>query len=86
MPAWKLLPCRWVVERHPRHTQPACRPGFAVQRWACFAWLTRFRWLARGYERLPETLAGLHLPAFAILLLKRCILRLRQRALHALGC
>ncbi len=26
-----------------------------------FAWLTRFRRLARDYERLPETLAGLHL-------------------------
>jgi transposase len=33
-----------------------------------FAWTARFRRLARDYERLPETLAGLHLIAFAILL------------------
>ena len=25
-----------------------------------FGWLNRFRRLARDYERLPETLAGLH--------------------------
>jgi transposase len=32
-----------------------------------FGWVTRFRRLARDYERLPETLAGLHLVAFVIL-------------------
>jgi transposase len=26
------------------------------------AWATRFRRLARDYERLPDTLAGLHSP------------------------
>jgi hypothetical protein len=31
------------------------------------------RRLARDYERLPETLAGLHFLAFAILMLKRFI-------------
>ncbi|HZH91290.1 MAG TPA: IS5/IS1182 family transposase, partial [Pyrinomonadaceae bacterium] len=31
----------------------------------------RFRRLARDYERLPETVAGLHFLAFAILMLKR---------------
>ena len=36
-----------------------------------FAWTTRFRRLARDYERLPETLAGLHFLAFAILMLGR---------------
>jgi transposase len=36
-----------------------------------FAWLVRFRRPARDYERLPETLAGLHPVAFAILLLRR---------------
>jgi hypothetical protein len=30
-----------------------------------FAWMTRFRRLARDYERWPETLAGLHLLAKA---------------------
>jgi transposase len=36
-----------------------------------FAWMARCRGLARDYERLPETLAGLHLVAFVILMLRR---------------
>lgn len=36
-----------------------------------FAWTTRFRRLVRDYERLPETLAGLHLVAFVFLMLQR---------------
>ena len=32
-------------------------------------WAARFRRLARDYERLPETLAGLHYLAFACLML-----------------
>ena len=35
-----------------------------------FGWMSRFRCLARDYERLPETLAGLHFLAFVILMLK----------------
>ena len=35
-----------------------------------FGWMSRFRRLARDYERLPETLAGLHYLAFVILMLK----------------
>jgi len=35
-----------------------------------FGWMSRFRRLARDYERLPETLAGLHFLAFVILMLK----------------
>jgi hypothetical protein len=38
-----------------------------------FAWTTRSRRLVRDYERLPEALAGLHLLAFAILMLKRVV-------------
>lgn len=38
-----------------------------------FAWTTRVRRLARDYERLPETLAGLHFVAFAILLAARFV-------------
>lgn len=38
-----------------------------------FAWATRFRHLARDYERLPEVLAGLHLVAFACLMFHRLI-------------
>jgi hypothetical protein len=37
------------------------------------AWAARFRRLAWDYERLVETLAGLHFVAFAILMLKRFI-------------
>jgi transposase len=50
--------------------------GFVLlpRRWVVersFAWMTRFRRLARDYERFPETLAGLHLLAFAVLMLHR---------------
>lgn len=55
---------------------PQAKRGFVLlpRRWALersFAWMTRFRRLARDYERFPETLAGLHLLAFAILMLHR---------------
>jgi transposase len=36
-----------------------------------FAWAARFRRLARDFERLSETLAGLHFLAFALLMLAR---------------
>jgi hypothetical protein len=45
-----------------------------------FAWMARFRRLARDYERLPETLAGLHFLAFAILMLARVIHVILQSA------
>jgi hypothetical protein len=34
-----------------------------------FAWTSRFRRLAKDYERLPATLAGLQFVAFACLFL-----------------
>jgi len=34
-----------------------------------FAWASRFRRLARDYERLAETLAALHFVVFACLML-----------------
>jgi transposase len=54
---------------------PTAKRGFVLlpRRWVVersFGWKSRFRRLARDYERLPETLAGLHLLAFAILMLK----------------
>jgi transposase len=57
---------------------PMAKRGFVLlpRRWLVersFAWLARFRRLARDYERLPETLAGLHFLAFAMLMLKRFI-------------
>jgi hypothetical protein len=35
--------------------------------------MRRFRRLAKDYERLPETLAGLHFLAFACILLSRAV-------------
>ena len=57
---------------------PEAKKGFVLlpKRWVVersFAWAARFRRLARDYERLPETLAGLHFVAFAILMLKRFV-------------
>jgi len=57
---------------------PQAKKGFVLlpRRWGVersFAWAARFRRLARDYDRLPETLAGLHFWAFAILLLKRFV-------------
>ena len=54
------------------------KKGFVLlpRRWVVersFAWATRFRRLARDYERLPETLAGLHYLAFAVLMLQRFV-------------
>jgi transposase len=54
---------------------PTAKKGFVLlpRRWVVersFGWMSRFRRLARDYERLPETLAGMHYLAFAILMLK----------------
>ena len=53
---------------------PHPKRGFVLlpRRWVVersFAWTTRFRRLVRDYERLPTTLAGLHLVVFACLML-----------------
>jgi transposase len=40
-------------------------------RGAGFAWASRFRRLAKDYERLPTVLAGLHFVAFACLFLRQ---------------
>lgn len=55
---------------------PEAKKGFVLlpRRWVVersFAWAARFRRLARDYERLAQTLVGLHLVAFTILMLKR---------------
>jgi transposase len=55
---------------------PEAKRGFVLlpRRWVVersFAWMTRFRRLARDYERWPETLAGLHVLAFVVLMLHR---------------
>jgi transposase len=53
---------------------PDIKRGFVLlpRRWVVerdFAWASRFRRLVRDYERLPETVAGLHFLAFACLML-----------------
>jgi transposase len=50
--------------------------GFVLlpRRWIVerdFAWASRFGRLVKDYERLPETLAGLHFVAFACLFLQQ---------------
>ena len=53
--------------------------GFVLlpRRWVVersFAWMARFRRLARDYERLTETLKGFHWLAFSILLLPKFLM------------
>ena len=65
--------------------------GFVLlpRRWVVersFAWAARFRRLARDYERLPETLAGLHLVAFAILMAARFVQLAHFLNPHGCGC
>jgi transposase len=55
---------------------PEAKRGFVLlpRRWVVersFAWAARFRRLARDYERLPETVAGLHFLVFACLMLAK---------------
>jgi transposase len=64
---------RLVVVKHPE-----AKRGFVLlpKRWVVersFAWAARFRRLAKDYERLADTLKGLHFLAFAYLLLHRLL-------------
>jgi len=57
---------------------PTAKNGFVLlpRRWVVersFAWVSRFRRLARDYGRLAETPAGLHCVAFALLLVRRFV-------------
>jgi transposase len=57
---------------------PEAKRGFVLlpKRWVIersFAWSTRFRRLVRDYERLPETVRGLHFIAFACLMLHKAV-------------
>jgi transposase len=56
--------------------QEEAKRGFVLlpRRWVVerdFAWASRFRRLVKDYERLPETVAGLHFVAFACLFLQQ---------------
>ena len=64
---------------------PTAKRGFVLlpRRWVVersFAWMARFRRLARDYERLAETLAGLHFVAFAMRLAHRFVTFMVQSA------
>ena len=55
---------------------PEAKKGFVLlpRRWVVergFGWMARFRRLARDYERLATTLAGLHFVAYACVMLRR---------------
>jgi transposase len=55
---------------------PEAKRGFVLlpRRWVVersFAWAARFRRLARDYERLPDTVKGLHFLAFACVMLRQ---------------
>ena len=57
---------------------PDIKRGFVLlpKRWVVersFAWKTRFRRLVKDYERLPETVRGLHFAVFAIIMLTRLV-------------
>ena len=59
-----------------KHTE--AKKGFVLlpKRWVVersFGWAARFRRLARDYERLSTTLAGLHYVAFVCLMLGKTI-------------
>jgi transposase len=64
---------------------PEAKHGFVLlpRRWVVersFAWVARFRRLARDYERLPATLVGFHFLVFAILMLRRFVELMAQSA------
>src|SRR5665213_2152230 len=64
-----------------KHTE--AKRGFVLlpRRWVVersFAWAARVRRLARDYERLGKTLAGLHYLVFAILMLANLVRQLTQ--------
>ncbi len=68
-----------VVIKHPE-----AKRGFVLlpRRWVVersFAWATRFRRLAKDYERLPRVLAGLHFIAFACLMVHKATPLLASR-------
>jgi transposase len=57
---------------------PDAKNGFVLlpRRWVLerrFGWMARFRRLARDYERLPDSLRGLHFLAFALLMAHRFV-------------
>lgn len=78
-----------AAEKHKIHLEVVklseAKRGFVLlpRRWVVersFAWAARFRRLAKDYERLPATVAGLHFVVFACVLLTRLALVLAESA------
>ena len=64
---------------------PEAKRGFVLlpRRWVVersFAWMARFRRLAKDYERLPTTVSGLHFVAFACLMLTSLLAEIGKSA------
>jgi transposase len=64
---------------------PTVKHGFVLlpRRWVVersFGWMARFRRLVRDYERLSETLVGLHFVAFAMVMAHRFVTFMVQNA------
>lgn len=65
--------------------RPEAKGGFVLlpRRWVgerSQGWMARFRRLARDYEQLAETLKGLHVVAFAMLMLRQLTQLILQSA------
>jgi len=64
-----------TIARKERHHDTAKSSkrcyGWVLER--SFAWVSRFRRLARDYERLPTTLVGLRFATFVCLLLPKLL-------------
>ena len=65
--------------------RPEAKGGFVLlpRRWVVErsqGWMARFRRLARDYEQLAETLKGLHVVAFAMLMLRQLTQLILQSA------
>ncbi len=65
------------IELHVVQLEEA-KKGFVLlpRRWVVersFAWATRFRRLVKDYERLPETVKGLHFLAFVCLMVSKLV-------------
>ena len=60
-----------VKHQEARHSFVLLPRRWVVER--DFAWASRFRRLVKDYERLPETVAGLHFVAFACLFLHQAV-------------
>ena len=67
---------------------PEAKKGFVLlpRRWVVersFAWASRFRRLVKDYERLAETVAGLHFVVFAVLMLVKAAPLIKAMAQNA---